>query len=783
MLRNYLLIAIRTLKNNRFYTLINVLGLAFGLTICMLILCWVFDEYNVNKFSKNGDRIYRLHANEHWGGLQTMTITPIVMGDKLQGHYPEIESIVKVFANEDQLLLKTQKHTEKIGNTVYATSNFLKYFDYPLLAGNRQQALTRPDAIVITKELARSFFGTTNVVGNAIQLENGKTVQVTGVLDDLPSNADLKFQCILSLDYKVQESPWLMRPGSFSVSNYLVLHPGTDVAKLTEKMQEIAFQSGGKKEYLWLQPFEDIYLYNRYDNGKIAGGRIEYVRLFLFTAFIVLAIACINFMNLATAQASKRGREVGVRKSLGAARKTLIFQFAGEAMVMTLMAAIVAMIAVLCIMPFFNNLTGKEISLHGIVMAKYLAILLGITLITGLLAGSYPAFVLSGFSPLKVLKGDLRMGGGTMLRKNLVILQFVLSFGFIVGSLGIYYQTSYIYNRNLGVDKANMMYVQLDNGAMEHAEAIDNAVKQLPQVKAVTYTSWIPIALESMSADLEWEGKPDKLILSTTPLLVGYDFLSTMGIQLKEGRDFSRDFPSDSNAYIINESAARVMGMNEPLGKSINFWHGKGQIIGVVKNYHFNSMHKEIGPMVLMLQQRQNQYMMLKLNPGAASSAIAGISEVFKKQNPDYPLVYHFLDEEFDRLYKSESMLKQLATIFAVLAVFISCLGLLGLSVFTAEQRRKEISIRKVLGASVMNVTTTLSKEYLKPVIIAIIIATPISWYLLKEWLNGYAYHFDLTIWMFVGAALLAVFIALVTVSVQSVKAALTNPVKHLKSE
>ncbi|GEP89074.1 duplicated orphan permease [Chitinophaga terrae (ex Kim and Jung 2007)] len=782
MIKNYLLIAFRSLRKNRFFTLVNVLGLAFGLTVCMLIVCWVMDEYSVDKFNKNGHKLYRLHANEHWGGMQTLATTPIAMADRLYPKYPEIETVVRVMDGGSLALFKTPAYTEKTASYAYASPNFLEYFDYPLLYGDRQTALKNPEAVLISKEMAIKFYGKVNAVGEALQLEDGASLLVTGILDDMP-NASRKFDVLQTLAFNVKQNPWLMRPGSFSVSQYLVLREGTDLKAFTAKIQQEAVVSGGQKEELWLQPFEDIYLHGRYDNGKVVGGRIEYVRLFLITALIVLVIACINFMNLSTAQASKRGKEVGVRKSLGAPRTSLVLQFAGEAMIMTLIAALLACAAIACLIPFFSDLTGKSLSFSGTNISKYLLVLLLVTIVTGLIAGSYPAFALSRFAPVRVLKGDTKATGGNLFRKNLVVLQFVLSFGFIVGSIGVYCQTQYIYSRNLGMDRENIVYIQQDKGSRENMDAIDQALRQLPQVKSLTYSSWLPIALESTSADLDWEGRPDKLVLSTSPLRVSYDFLSTMGIELAQGRDFSRKFSSDSAAYIINESAARMMNMKDPLGKYISFWQGKGEIIGVVKDFHFNSMHKEIGPMVMMLSPFASDYIMIKLHKGATAAGVAGIQNVFKTLNPGYPMNYHFLDEEFDRLYSSETMLKRLAAVFAAIAIFISCLGLLGLSVYTAEQRKKEICIRKVLGASVTEVTTTLSKEYLKPVLIAIVIATPISWYVLHSWLNSYAYHISLTAWMFIGAAVIAIVIAVATVSVQSIRAARTNPVKYLKSE
>lgn len=785
MIKNYFRIAWRNLQRSRFFAALNIAGLAFGMAVCMFILCWVADEYSVDKFHTNGTNIYRLQVNADWGGIHTMTVTPVVLGDEVKNTFPEITADVKVRTLSTNMLFKTAGKTSIERELVYATPNFLEEFDYPLLAGDKHTALTQPNSIVLTAALAKKYYGNSDPIGKIIKLDDGKSLQVTAVISNVPANSSLHFDFVLPFALTLQDDPWLLKAGSYSVLNYMVVRPGTDIQQLTAKMQQNYKRlNPDQKNELWLQPFQDIYLHGKYDNGKVAGGRIEYVRLFFITALIVLAIACINFMNLSTAQASKRAREVGVRKSLGATRSSLIMQFTGEAILMATIAAIVAGMMVWLLMPVFNNFTGKQITFTLPVVGKYLLGLLAVTLVTGLLAGSYPAFVLSRFLPVKVLKGDVSSSGGaSLLRKNLVVLQFVLSFIFIVGSVVIYSQMNYIYHRNLGVDRENIMYVELDKGFISNQSAIEEALIQLPQVKSFTYNNFLPLSINGMSADLSWEGKPDKLITSTAPLSVGYDYTKTMGISMKEGRDFSRDFGTDSGAYIINEAAARVMGMTDPVGKEIGFWNGKGKIIGVVKDFHFSSLRENINPVVMMLQPKDNNYIMLRLARGDVAAEVAAIEKVFNRLNPDYPLDYHFLDETFDSMYQSETMLKKLAEVFAVVAVLISCLGLFGLSVFTAEQRRKEIGIRKILGASVLNVTTLLSRDFLWLVMIGILLATPVSWYMMNNWLSGFAYHVNLSAWIFIIAGMLAVLIALATVSFQSVKAALANPVQSLKSE
>jgi putative ABC transport system permease protein len=785
MMKNYFRIAWRNLQRSRFFAALNIAGLAFGMAVCFFILCWVADEYSVDKFHTNGKNIYRLQVNVDWGGIRTMGVTPVVLGDEVKNTFPEITANVKMRPFVDNMLFKTNGKSQVERNAIYATPNFLEVFDYPLVAGDKHTALTQPNSILLTEALAKKYYGDSDPIGQIIKTADGKSLQVTGVLGKVPGHSSLSFDFVMPFALTLQNDPWLLKPGSYSIFNYMVVRPGTDIAQLTAKMQQnFKRQNPTQKTELWLQPFEDIYLHEKYENGKIAGGRIEYVRLFFITALIVLAIACINFMNLSTAQASKRAREVGVRKSLGATRASLIMQFTGEAVLMAAIAAIIAGIAVVALMPLFNNFTGKHLVFTIPVVGKYLLGLLAVTVVTGLLAGSYPAFVLSRFLPVKVLKGDVSSSGGaSLLRKNLVVIQFVLSFIFIVGSVVIYSQMNYIYHRNLGIDRENVMYVELDNGFHPKQAAIEQALAQLPQVKSFTYNNFLPLSIGGKSADLSWEGKPDQLVVNTAPLAIGYDYTKTLGISMKEGREFSRDFASDSGAYLINEAAARIMGMKDPVGKEISFWNGKGTIIGVVKDFHFSSLRENISPVVMMLQPKDNNYIMLRLAKGDVAAEVAAVEKVFSRFNPEYPLDYHFLDETFDNMYQSETMLKKLAEVFAIVAVLISCLGLFGLSVFTAEQRKKEIGIRKILGASVLNVTSLLSREFLLLVGIGVLLATPVSWYLMDNWLSGFAYHINLSAWVFVVAGLLALMIALATVSFQSVKAALANPVQSLKSE
>ncbi|CAL1520880.1 hypothetical protein MMC2321_04670 [Chitinophaga sp. MM2321] len=785
MFRNYFRIAWRSLHKNRTFAVINIAGLAFGMAVCMFILCWVLDEYSYDRFHKNGKDLYRVAANVSWGSLQTMTATPSVLGDEIKQAFPEVSELVKVRANYDNMLFSTDQQTGSERNGSYVSPNFLEVFDFPLIAGDPHTALVQPNSIILSTTLAKRYFGTDNAIGKIIRLDNGSSLQVTAVMKEVPANSSMQFKFLLPFALTLKQNPWLERQGSFSIENYVLLKPATDLKKFAAKLRNIRQNSNpGTHDIVWLQPFEDIYLHSRFENGQVVGGRIEYTRLFLITGLVVLIIACINFMNLSTAQASRRALEVGVRKAMGASRRSLVLQFTGEAVLMCVMAALTAGIAVYCLLPVFNNFTGKHIVIDIHSLGRYLFLLLAVVVVTGVLAGSYPAFVLSAFRPVKVLKGDISTGTGSFLfRKNLVVVQFVISFVFIVASVVIYQQMKYIYERNTGMNREHILYVEMSPGLLKKQDVLEQSLQQLPDLISFTYSSALPVDIGGMSADLSWEGKPEKQIVDAAPLMMGYGFMNTMGIQLKEGRDFSPSFPSDSNAYIVNEAAVRLMVMKDPVGKDISFWRGKGKIVGVVKDFHFKSMHEQIIPLIMMLQPRDNSYLLLKLGKGDLTAQIAALGKISAQLNPSYSFEYHFLDELYGQMYRAETMLRRLAELFSIIAVLISCLGLFGLSVFTAGQRRKEIGIRKILGASVMNITSLLSKDFLKLVGIAILIATPVSWYLMQQWLQNFAYHIPISWWMFGLAAFLAILIALVTVSFQSVKAALGNPVKSLKTE
>jgi ABC-type antimicrobial peptide transport system permease subunit len=572
--------------------------------------------------------------------------------------------------------------------------------------------------------------------------------------------------------------------GNFNLMTYVALRPGASVEAVNAKIKSLLKKHNpeGTRDELFLHPYTRLRLHSKFTNGKPDGGRIEYVRLFSVVAIFILVIACINFMNLATARSAQRAREVGVRKVIGAAKKYLVAQFMGEAILVALLAMLLAMLLVDRLLPVFNEITGKNIAI-SLLDPQFLLLFLGIAFFTGMLSGSYPALFLSSLKPVSVLKGTLKFKPSAVyLRQGLVVFQFMLSIVLIIGTLIIYYQINYIKNKNLGIDRENVLMVGLNSTINKHQAAFMHDLQQVPGITAITTAEGNPLQVSGTSGDIDWPGKPKKGA-AIAPLQVGYDFIRTMNIKLTAGRDFSREIRTDTSNYIINEAAARMMEMKEPLHQVIGFWQGKGRIIGVMQDYHLQSLHQAIGPLILVLKPTEPSLALIKVSNKNLAATLAGMEQTIKKYNPEEPFEYQFLDEAFENQYKSETIIGKLTSFFAAIAIVISCLGLFGLALFTAEQRTKEIGIRKVLGASVGAIVGMLSKDFLKLVLVANVIAWPLSWYFMQTWLQSFEYRIPIGWWIFALAGGATLFIALLTVSFQAVRAAVTNPVQALRRE
>lgn len=789
MLRNYLKIAWRNLIRHRTFSAINILGLALGMASSLLILLWIQDELSVGTHYPNAPHLYRVMEHEIADGrIVTDEDTPGILADELKKQFPEVVYAAGFSSPEQHVLRVGDKIVRQTGHFVGA--DWFRMYGIPLLAGTPETALNSPNSLAISRQQAEAYFGSPQrALGQVIRLDNWLDYQVTAVFENVPADAPDKYDFLLNWRSYLTREPWLNEWSNAGPGTRLQLRPDIDVNRFNAKLK--TFLKGRNKDIgpnfniqLFLQPETEAYLYATFREGQRDGGRIEYVHLFSIVALFLLLIAGINFMNLATARSVKRAREVGVRKVVGAERSSLIGQFMGEALLLTTLALTLAVGLVAFLLPVFNQLTDKQLTLP-ISQPSFWAALLGLLVAMGGLAGSYPALFLSSLSPVRVLKGTLRFGAGAQLfRRGLVVFQFVLSMLMMVGTVVVYRQLQYIQTKNMGYDRENLIHIATEGELVQRYQTFKEDLLQMPGIQAITYSKTGLLGNSNTSDGISWPGKDPTAAIQFNNTSAGYDFTKTLKMKLIRGRDFSPAFPTDSTNYLINEAAAKRIGYKDPIGQPLTFWGKPGTIVGVLADYHFNSLYKAIRPLIVRFQQKGDYgNILIRTQPGQTKQALASIEAVYRKLNPAFPFAYSFVDADFDKLYKSETVVGTLATVFAGLAIFIACLGLFGLAAFTAEQRTKEIGVRKVLGASVAGIITLLSKDFLKLVLIAIIIASPIAGYTMKQWLQNFEYKIELEWWVFALAGLLAVGIALLTVSFQSVRAALMNPVKSLRSE
>ncbi|MVM33051.1 FtsX-like permease family protein [Spirosoma sp. HMF4905] len=794
MLRSYLKIAYRNLIRNRTFSTINIVGLALGMASSLLIFLWIQDELSIGKQYANGNNLYRVMENEIADGrIVTDEDTPGILSDELKRQFPEIVHAAGFSSKEGHVVSVGNKIARQTGH--FAGADWFKMYNIPLLAGTAAVALNAPNNVAISRKLAETYFGNPQAaLGKSVRFDNNTDFQVTAVFENLPNNSLDKYDYLLNWDLFLKHNPWINVWDNAGPDTRIELRPDADPAKVNAKLK--TFLRGRNKDIsptydiqLFLQPETEAYLYSNFKNGIRDGGRIEYVRLFAIVAVFLLLIAGINFMNLATARSTKRAREVGVRKVVGAERASLIGQFMGEALLLTILALVLAVVLVNLLLPTFNLLTDKQLVLP-LQQPSFWALLAGLLVATSSLAGSYPALFLSSLNPVRVLKGTLRFGAGAQLfRRGLVVFQFVLSMLMIVGTVVIYKQLQYIQTKNLGYDRENLISIPGEGELARNYSTFKQELLRLAGIQTVTHALTNPLQNGNTTDGVEWPGKDPNSAIQFNNTVVGYDYAKTLKLKLIEGRDFSPNFGTDSSNYLINQSAAKRMGYKDriagsPIGQPLSFGKKPGKIVGLIEDFHFNSLHVPIRPLIIRLGENWSpNNILIRTQPGQTKQALASIEALCKKLNPKLPFTYSFIDAEYQKLYKSETVVGTLATIFACMAIFIACLGLFGLAAFTAEQRTKEIGVRKVLGASVASIVGLLSGDFVKLVLIAIVIASPLAWYVMNQWLQDFAYKIDIEWWVFALAGTLAIGIALLTISFQSVKAALMNPVKSLRSE
>ena len=785
MLKNYLKIAYRNLTRYKAFTVINILGLAVGMACTILILLWVQDELSFDKFNKNAESIYRVVEIQHYAGgtIFPVAVTPGPLAESLKDNFPEIENATRFNYSRRVLRYKDKIFNETVA---FADPSFLKIFSYPLVTGNPDNVLNDLHSIVLTEKAALKYFGDENPVGKSIMIDDSLNLKVTGVLQDIPTNSHLRFDFLVPFEFLKNLGRKLDEWGNNSFYTYVQLQQDAKVSDINKKIKdEIKKHNEGSVTDLELQQLLKIHLYSagKY-TADIGGlGNIEYVNIFSLVALIVLFIACINFMNLSTARATKRAKEVGMRKVIGAERLQIVKQFYIESILFAFIALLIALAMSDLLLNAFNNLSGKEISLSSLGTTTIIGFIL-LTIFTGIIAGSYPAIYLSSFLPIKVLKSDKAVsGGGAFFRKVLVVTQFSLSLILIIGTLVITSQLDYIKNKDLGFNRENVIELNINNSIRSNLEAVKNELKQNPKIISVAASNQNPTYVMNSTSNFDWEGKNEKDEILIHFMFGDKDFVNTFKMKMAEGRFYSKDFGSDTSSIVINEEAAKIIGMKDPVGKTLTMWGDKLTIIGVVKNFNFKPLETKIEPLVIRYSNDLLFSMFVRVKPGDLTGTIDYIKNVYKTFSPSAPFDYHFLDEDFDNLYRSETRMQTIFGYFAILAIIISCLGLFGLASYIAERRTKEIGIRKVLGANVFNLSYLLSLQFTKWVLISNLIAWPVAYFLINRWLQDFAYRVNISFWLFPLAGLLVLVVALLTISYQAIKAALVNPVKSLKYE
>ncbi len=814
MIKNYFKIAFRNLWKNKGYSAINIFGLAVGLATCLLIILYITDELSYDRFYKNADRIYRINSDIQFGGGKLhMTQTSDMMGELLKKDNPQVEEYTRVYTSEGDKLIKKGNEfiTEK--NVASVDSTFFSVFMLPAIEGDTKTALNEPNTVVLTESSAKKYFGTTaNIVGKTIEIKNGETTKpykITALIKDIPKESHFNFDFLFSM--KNVDYQWGQLT-SHNFHTYLLLKPGTDDKVFTKKfddyinkyvlpsvqqfikvssMEEFR-KSGNYLEYS-LIPLTKIHLFSDYTFEIKPSGNIQYVYIFGAVALFILIIACINFMNLSTARSASRAKEVGIRKVLGTERKTLIAQFLVESTVTACIALFLAIVIAYFVLPLFNDVAAKSLSVSNLLSIQILPFILLLPFVVGLLAGSYPAFFLSSFKPIVVLKGNANTGfKKSNLRNVLVVFQFATSIMLIIATIIVYNQLHFIQTTKLGFNKDQVLVIDGAYALNNNAQVFKNEVLAINGVSSGTLSAYIPVTNSSRSDNTySKEAVMDaKSGIDMQTWRIDYDYIKTMGMEIVKGRNFSKDFSADSSAMLITETTAKLLGYDDAVGKNIYIPSDVPgdksmmpiHIIGVIKDFHFESLRQNIGPLCMRLGNSTG-LASFRINTANAQDLVQQVSNKWKALAPGLPFSYRFLSDSFDEMYRSEKRAGNIAIVFAVLAVLIACLGLFGLVTFMAEQRTKEIGVRKVLGASIPNVVALLSKDFLLLVLIACVFAFPVAWWVMHKWLQDFAYRINISWWVFVIAGFAAFIIALITVSVQAFKAAIANPVKSLRTE
>lgn len=808
MFRNYLKIAWRNLLKNKTFSIINIAGLAIGLACFILIALYVLDELSFDRYNDKADRIYRVNSDIKFGGTDLkLAVCSDPMGATLKKDYPQVEEFARFYNSSGSKLIKKGNEFINEQRVTHADSTLFKVFSLPAITGHTLTALNEPNTVVITESTAVKYFGTTAAVGKVIETDNNTLYKITAVIKDIPHNSHFNFDFIFSMDNVNYGYGNFL---SHNFQTYILLKEGTDYKAFEKNFAQVIekyilpqakqfmqinsmddFKKAGNNLSYSLMPLTSIHLHSDRFPELGTNGNIQYVYIFSIAAIFILLIACINFMNLSTARSSNRAKEVGIRKVLGTEKKTLIQQFLTESTLMAVFALLVAVLIAWMAMPLFNDISSKSLTIQSLLSYKILPLLIALPLVVGLLAGSYPAFFLSSFQPIQVLKGKINTGlKKSVLRSGLVVFQFFISILLIIGTIVVYNQLQYIQTKKLGFDKDQVLIINGTGALGNNVTAFKNEVLNMPGVVSGTLSGYLPVSASarndnSYSKEAVMDAKNG---FNMQTWRIDYDYLKTLGIEIINGRNFSREFGADSSAVVINETTAKVLGYPDPIGKKLYASNNNGEpptayhIIGVVKNFHFESLRQNISPLCFILGSAP-WLASFKVKSADIPALVSQVEKKWKTMAPSLPFSYRFLDESFDNMYRAEQRVGKIALSFAVLTILIACLGLFGLAAYMAEQRTKEIGVRKVLGATVSNIVNMLSKDFLRLVIISALFAVPAGWWAMNIWLRDFVYRIEIGWWIFVAAIGIAVVIALFTVAFQAIRAAIANPVKSLRTE
>ncbi len=800
MIKNYFKVAIRNIFRHKGYSLINVVGLAIGITCCLLIMMWVMDELSYDQFHENKNTIYRVEQDQYYSGsTYHVNVTPYPMAGGLIEEIPEVKDATP-FPGAGTLLLRYGEKAFFERGVRAVTPAFLRMFTFPLIRGDKESVLVNPHSMVISEEIAEKYFGDEDPLGKVISINNRFDFTITGVLKNIPSNSILQFDMFVPFEFLKDLGRTIDQWGWNSIVTYVQLHENARIdevnAKITDlrhsKVEELLqdepadlqrFQERRKTQFM-LMPLVDIHLHAYFGYTRSMGNML-YVYVVSAIAVFVLLIACINFMNLSTARSANRAKEVGLRKVVGALKIHLVRQFYGESILLAFIGLFFSLLLVILLLPGFSTFAEKDFTLKTLFNWQFLLGMFGVTLLTGVVSGSYPALFLSSFQPIKILRGGLSAGAkSSLFRKVLVVLQFTLSILLIIGTIVIFNQINFMKTKELGYDKEHLLYIPLRGDTRQSYDVLKHELLKDQNVLNVTGTNSPPTNIGSNSSGGDWDGKDPDLNVLISFGAVEFDYVETMKIDLIEGRSFSKEFTTDtSSAFLVNEEVVKIMGVESAVNKRFDFLDIEGTIVGVMKNYHFQSVSENIEPLAIYCGPDNISYIVIRLQAGGTPAAVEYVKSTWERVVPNYPFDYRFVDQVLDDNYRGWQQLSDLLKYFAFMAILIASLGLFGLASYTAEQRTQEIGIRKVLGASVANLVLLMSKEFTKWVLIANVIAWPIAYFVMNNWLQNFAYRINIGLWTFIFSAAVALTIAVVTVSFQAIKAALSNPVDALRYE